>query len=370
MKKEIYLLAIETSCDECSASVVTESSNVTESLNATQCSASVKVLSNIIFSQAKLHEKYGGVVPEIASRNHLDQLSAVIDEALEKANIKFSDLAAVAVTNQPGLIGALLVGVSYAKTLAYALQIPLVVVNHLQGHLHSLFIEAPGKKITKKQLPLLICLASGGHTIFYLVHKLPPEDLNLEKITESRDDAAGEVFDKCAKLLGLPYPGGKHLDELSRLGNPKAFCFPRPMLKENLELSFSGIKTAVALELKSQGFNPHIFGKVNSNEVPQKKVLFDFSASIQEAIVDTLVKKICLAIEKTNAKSLAIVGGVSANSRFKQLLAQEVSLPLFFPDSEYCTDNAAMIGVCGFFKYKRGEVLTGTELLKCNAFAS
>lgn len=362
------LLAIETSCDECSASVVERGKRF----------ASVR--SNVIFSQIDLHRRFGGVVPEVASRNHLDMLAPVIDESLEKARVGFKDLKAVAVTQGPGLIGALLVGLSAAKSLAYALEIPLVGVNHLDGHIHSIFIE--GQKncadLDSSRLPLLVCLVSGGHTNLYLVRDLPPNALKAERLSESRDDAAGEAFDKTAKLLGLPYPGGVHLDRIAKGGNPKALAFPRPLSGKNLEFSFSGLKTAVSTMLKNKGYEPHGVGaswgsEPDASKLPQGNVLADFCASIQEAIVDTLMKKIELASAQLGAKGLAVVGGVSANSRFRNRLGEwsaKTSVPVFYPDGQYCTDNAAMIGAAGLFMFDRGEMLTGDALLRANAFSS
>lgn len=369
------ILAIESSCDECSASIVERSARF------------VHVRSNVIFSQIDLHKKFGGVVPEVASRNHLEMLAPVVDEALENAGTTFKDLAAIAVTQRPGLIGALLVGVSAAKAMAYALDIPLVGVNHLEGHLHSIFIDrtavpdqsttpnqppTPGQPaaISAANLPLLACLVSGGHTNLYLIENLPPAKLNAQKLSESRDDAAGEAFDKCAKLLGLPYPGGVHMDRLAKTGNAKAYAFPRPMPGKNLEFSFSGLKTALSTTLKNEGYTPHIFGEPDSTKLPQGQKLADFCASAQEAIVQTLLRKIKLALEQTGARGLAIVGGVSANSRFRELLTKNIRIPIFFPEPRYCTDNAAMIGACGLFMLERGEVLTGQDLLAANAFSS
>lgn len=356
------ILAIETSCDECSAAVLTRSED----------GRSARVRSNVIFSQIDLHRRFGGVVPEVASRNHLDMLAPVVDEALETAGVGFGDLAGIAVTNGPGLIGALLVGLSASKAYAYALRIPLVTVNHLEGHLHSIFLEGqkscplPGES----RVPLLACLVSGGHTNLYLIRDFPPRALLAQRLSQSRDDAAGEAFDKCAKLLGLPYPGGVHLDRLARGGNPAAFKFPRPLPGKNLEFSFSGLKTAVLTELKRAGFVPHVWGEPDSSKLPQGTVLADYCASIQEAIVQTLMKKIRLALEQTGAKSLAVVGGVSANSRLRALLAEKARVPTLFPDHAYCTDNAAMIGACGLFMLERGEVLEGGALLRANAFSS
>jgi N6-L-threonylcarbamoyladenine synthase len=360
------LLAIETSCDECSASVVERGARF------------ARVRSNVIFSQVDLHRRFGGVVPEIASRNHLEMMAPVIDEALEKAGVKLRDLDALAVTQRPGLIGALLVGVSAAKAMAYALGKPLVPVDHLSGHLHSIFIEGqPGcDALSRDHLPLLALLVSGGHTNLYLIRELPPAALGAEKLSESRDDAAGEAFDKTAKLLGLPYPGGVHLDRAAKGGDRNALKLPMPLPgRESLEFSFSGLKTAVATELKNRGYEPYGAGASwtaapDQSKVPQGKELADFCASIQESIARILIRKVGIALRQTGARGLAVVGGVSANSRFRELLASEVKVPVFIPERDYCTDNAAMIGACGLFALERGEAVTGEQLLALNAFSS
>jgi N6-L-threonylcarbamoyladenine synthase len=355
------LLAIETSCDECSAAVV----------EAAPTHGRARVLSHGMYSQIELHRPYGGIVPEVASRNHLEMINPVISEALSQAGLTFQDLGAIAVTNRPGLIGALLVGVSAAKALAYALQIPLIAVDHLEGHLHSLFIEGQERcpQLTEASLPLLVCLASGGHTSLYLIEQLPPQPLAARKIAESRDDAAGEAFDKCAKLMGLPYPGGKYIDELARTGNRKAFNFPRPM-KGSLDFSFSGLKTSVGQQLVKLGFEPHVFGEIKTDKCPQGQQLHDLCASLQEAIVDVLVSRIALAADQNGVRSVAVVGGVSANSRFRAALAHAVHVPVLYPDAQYCTDNAAMIGAAALFQQTRGDLLTGDALLKLNASSS
>lgn len=355
------ILAIETSCDECSAAVVERTPRF------------ATARSNVIFSQVDLHRRFGGVVPEIASRNHLEMISPVVDEALEKAGVGFKDLDGIAVTQRPGLIGALLVGVSAGKAMAYALNVPLIGVNHLEGHLHSIFLDGqPGcENLSAENLPLLACLVSGGHTNLYLIKGFPPASLAAEKLSESRDDAAGEAFDKTAKLLGLPYPGGVYLDRTAQTGNRKAFEFPRALPgRQNLEFSFSGLKTSVATMLRTQGFEPHVFGEPKTEKLPQGQQLADYCASIQEAIVGTLIRKIKIALGQTGARGLAVVGGVSANSRFRELLASEIKVPVFVPEKQYCTDNAAMIGASGIFMLERGETMRGDELLKANAYSS
>ncbi|MGE4231885.1 MAG: tRNA (adenosine(37)-N6)-threonylcarbamoyltransferase complex transferase subunit TsaD [Bacteriovoracia bacterium] len=352
--KPSKILAIETSCDESAAAIVSNENNL------------AKVHSSVIWSQAQIHEKFGGVVPEVASRSHLDRISEVIDKAIKDANCKVSDLCAIAVTNKPGLVGALLVGVSTAKTLSYCLNLPLICVDHLEGHLHSIFIEDETmKKIDDSHLPLLACLVSGGHTCLYLIRDLPPKDLNLLKISESRDDAAGEAFDKTAKLLGLPYPGGILMDQYSKKGNKKAHVFPSPLPGDNIEFSFSGIKTAVATKLKTDGYEPHLWGPIDVENLPKDQDLWNYCASIQEAIVQTLNRKIDLAIKKYKVKGLAVVGGVSANSRFRELLLEK-RVPVFLPNLKYCTDNAAMIGAAALFKFERNEVLLNEQKIRAS----
>ncbi len=354
------ILGIETSCDECSAAVIRYKPD------------SIEVLSCETFSQILIHRPYGGVVPEIASRNHLETINPMIQAALESAEISPRELDAIAVTNRPGLVGALLVGVSAAKSMAYALAKPVIPVHHLEGHATSIFLNSTDRPpVLRNELPypMLIAIISGGHTNLHLAPAAPeiwPLDfLKRSLVGRSRDDAAGEAFDKTAKVLGFPYPGGRWIDETAKNGNPKAFDFPRALpQKATLDFSFSGLKTAVAMKAAELKKNGELEGK-----------LPDLCASLQEAIVDALFTKISLAVRENRCKSLAIVGGVAANSRLRSRLENEwksigLLQPPILPEMKYCTDNAAMIAGAGAFRFRQNQVLRGTDYLTLNAFAS
>lgn len=320
--KTNYILAIESSCDETSASVI----------------ANGKVLNNIIATQS-VHEKYGGVVPELASRAHQENIVPVVQEALDSASISKSELSAIAFTRGPGLMGALLVGVSFAKAMAQALDIPLIEVNHMQAHVLAHFIEDP-----KPTFPFLCLTVSGGHTQLVKVNSA----LDMQVIGETRDDAVGEAFDKTAKLLGLPYPGGPLIDKYAKEGNPKAFDFPVTRMP-NLDFSFSGIKTAVLYFLKEQ---------LQGNPDFIQENLYDLCASIQYTLIEMLRIKLVQAAKETGIRQVAIAGGVSANSGLRKTLELEANKrnwELFIPKFEYCTDNAAMIAMAAHFKYLEGE---------------
>lgn len=305
------ILAIESSCDETSAAIVHNS----------------EVHSNIISSQF-FHSKYGGVIPELASRAHLQAISSITSQALIEANIKIEDLSAIAVTSEPGLIGSLVVGANFAKGLSVRFNLPIVPVNHIEGHIFSGFLHQEDP-----DFPVITLVVSGGHTAIFHVKNYD----DYEIIGLTRDDAAGEAFDKIAKLCGLPYPGGPLIDKLSKLGDKKKYNFPRSMLhSKDFDFSFSGLKTSVRYFLKKEFPNG-----IPENAVP------DISASVQAAIVDVLVHKTILASRKLNIKKIYVAGGVSANSSLREemkLTANKYNIQTVFPEFSYCMDNAAMIG--------------------------
>lgn len=325
MEKPVYILGIESSCDDTSASVI--------------CNA--KVISNIVANQ-EIHSKYGGVVPELASRAHQQNIVPVVHQAIEQANITKEDLSAIAFTRGPGLMGSLLVGTSFAKSLALGLQVPLIDVNHMQAHILSHFIE----DATSKTPPFpFICLTiSGGHTQIVKV----TDYFNMEVLGETIDDAVGEAFDKSAKILGLKYPGGPLIDKHAKLGNPKAFPFTKPKVGD-LEFSFSGLKTGILYFIQKQI-------KINPKFVEEN--LNDICASIQYTIVEILMDKLKNAVKKTGIKHIAIAGGVSANSEIRnrlQLAEKHFGWTTYIPKFEYTTDNAAMIAITGYLKYLKND---------------
>ncbi|MFP4015766.1 MAG: tRNA (adenosine(37)-N6)-threonylcarbamoyltransferase complex transferase subunit TsaD [Halanaerobiales bacterium] len=317
--EDIIILAIETSCDETSAAVIKNGLNV---------------LSNIVASQIDLHRKYGGVVPEIASRKHLELINPVIEEALSEAGIGFDVLDAVAATYGPGLVGGLLVGLSAAKSLAYTLQIPFIGVNHIAGHIYANFIS------NKDIEPPVVCLTiSGGHTDLLYFEELG----SYEILGRTKDDAAGEAFDKTARVLGIGYPGGPAIEKISKEGNSEAVDFPRPFINDpNYDFSFSGLKTAVINYLHRK--------KQRGEEINKA----DVAASFQQAVIDIMIAKIIRAVENHQVKSVILSGGVAANKTLGNQLAealQEYNLPLYTPDLKLCTDNAAMIGSVAYYQY-------------------
>ncbi len=321
----IYILAIESSCDDTSAAVLCNN----------------KKLSNVVATQ-KIHEEYGGVVPELASRAHQQNIVPVVHQALAKANIDKKQISAIAFTRGPGLLGSLLVGTSFAKSLAMGLNIPLIEVNHMQAHILAHFIDEENHK--KPSFPFLALTISGGHTQIVLVK----DYFDMEILGETLDDAVGEAFDKSAKILGLPYPGGPLVDAYAKLGNPKAYPFPKPQV-EGLNFSFSGLKTSILYFIQREL-------KANPNFITEHRD--DICASIQDAIIGILMDKLKKAVKQTGIKQIAIGGGVSANSGIRKALEdaeQKYQWTTYIPKFEYCTDNAAMIGIVGYLKYKEGN---------------
>lgn len=357
----LKVLGIESSCDECSASVI----EVSDSKTPSPKTIKLKTLSLSTFSQIELHQPYGGVVPEVASRSHLEQILPVIQQSLKQAGIKPEEADVIAVTNKPGLVGALLVGVSAAKTLAYALKKPLVGVHHLEGHAASLFLD----REEEVQFPLLMLLVSGGHTQLQLMKTFPTEWsegwVEESILGCSRDDAAGEAFDKVAKILGFPYPGGAQIEATARTGNPKAFSLPKALPRGgNLEFSFSGLKTAASLQIQKLRQEKNQTGEF-------EKTLPDFCASFQAAILDQLLSKLEQAAEIHQVKSVAVVGGVAANQKLRDRISEKLGkkLQVLYPHAKYCTDNGAMIAAAGAFRFLQGRALSEQEALRLNAYA-
>ena len=322
MKQPIYILAIESSCDDTAAAVFKDD----------------LLLSNVVASQ-KIHQEYGGVVPELASRAHQQHILPVVHQALAKANIDKKDVSAIAFTRGPGLMGSLLVGTSFSKSLALGLNIPLIEVNHLQGHVLAHFIKDETEKPTPN-FPFLALTISGGHTQIIKV----TDYFSMEVLGETIDDAVGEAFDKSAKLLGFPYPGGPLIDAYAQKGNPEAFSFPKPKVA-GLNFSFSGLKTSILYFLRAQL-------EENENFIEENKE--DICASIQHSIVSILMEKLKKAAIQTGIKEIGIGGGVSANKGIRAALEQaqkDLGWKVHLPKFDYCTDNAAMIGIVGYLKY-------------------
>lgn len=316
------ILGIESSCDETSAAICIDG----------------EIKSNIIASQA-IHAKYGGVVPELASRAHQLNIIPTVDEAIQQAKIHKNDVDAVAFTRGPGLLGALLVGTSFAKAFALARQIPLMDVNHMQAHILAHFIDKP-----KPNFPFLCLTVSGGHTQIVLVK----DYFEMELLGQTLDDAAGEAFDKTAKILNLPYPGGPLIDKYAQKGDPKAYKLPEPQIA-GLDFSFSGLKTAILYMVRAEE-------KKNPNFIVQN--IDDICASVQQRIVSILLNKLKKAVKQTGVRQIAIAGGVSANSGLRRGLleiGQQHNWEVFIPKFEYCTDNAAMIAIAGYHKYLRKD---------------
>ena len=327
--EDVLILAIESSCDETAASVVKNGR---------------EVLSNVISSQIALHTLYGGVVPEIASRKHIEKINQVIEEALQEAGVELKDISAIAVTYGPGLVGALLVGVSAAKAISFATGIPLIGVHHIEGHISANYIE------NKELEPPYVCLVvSGGHS-----HLVVVKDYGeYEIIGRTRDDAAGEAFDKVARAIGLGYPGGPKIDKLSKEGNPEAIRFPRAKVEDSeYDFSFSGLKSAV-------------LNYLNGCQMKGETVCeADVAASFQKAVIDVLVEHALHAVQQYDYNKFAIAGGVASNSSLREAFEKECAkrgIEFYHPSPIYCTDNAAMIGVAGYYEYLKG-VRSGMEL--------
>ncbi|MNQ32965.1 tRNA N6-adenosine threonylcarbamoyltransferase [compost metagenome] len=331
---EVFILAIESSCDDTAAAVLHND----------------KVLSNVVANQL-IHNQYGGVVPELASRAHQQNIVPVIDAALRKANVQKEQLTAIAFTQGPGLMGSLLVGSSFSKSLSLALQIPLIAVNHMHAHILAHFIDEEG--FDKPEFPFLALTISGGHTQIVKVNGF----FDMEIIGETTDDAVGEAFDKSAKILGLPYPGGPLIDKYAKEGNPKAFVFTKPKVP-GLDFSFSGLKTAILYFIQKKKLENPNFIEENLN---------DICASIQYTIIEILMDKLKLAVKETGIKQIAIGGGVSANSGIRTRLKESESKygwKTFVPKFEYTTDNAAMIGIVGYQKYLSSRFETSAVVSK------
>ncbi len=321
----MLVLAIETSCDDTGAAVILDGR---------------KILSNIVSSQVPVHQKYGGVVPELASRKHIESIVPIVTEALEGARITLKQVDGIAVTQGPGLVGSLLVGLSFAKSVALATGLPFVGVNHVEAHLSAIFLEEKPPRF-----PFIGLVVSGGHTSLYRMAGFG----KFKRLGQTRDDAAGEAFDKVAKLLGLGYPGGPIIDELSKTGNSKAIRFPRPVLsKRSHDFSFSGLKTAVVSYVKTNPPPPMGY---------TENLIKDIVSSFQEAVVEVLVKKTIQAAQDEKLKRIVLSGGVAANQRLRQRMEEELSelkLKVYLPSPPFCTDNAAMVGVVGYEYLKRG----------------
>ena len=330
----MLILGIESSCDETAAAVVENGATVR---------------SNVIYSQIATHKKFGGVVPELASREHLEKIEGVVDEALKTAGVTYADIDGIAVTQGPGLVGSLLVGINFAKGAAFATGKPIVGVNHIEGHVYSVAFEFP-----PPEYPALALVVSGGHTNLFL----SPEPEKYKLVARTRDDAAGEAFDKVSKLIGLGYPGGPVIDRLARLGNKRAIIFPLAEIKEkdgsglSLDFSFSGLKTAVLRYVRENQIEP-----VTDPEHPSPQIL-DLCASFQNAVVRALVRSLRKAAQKYQPKTILLAGGVACNTELRasvKQLADELKIPAYIPSPIHTTDNAAMIAAAGYPKLLRGE---------------
>ena len=318
MDQTTRILAIETSCDETAAAVIENGTTI---------------LSNVIASQIDLHAQYGGVFPEVASRRHIEVIHPVVMQAMNEAHMGFDDLDCLAVTQGPGLVGSLLVGVNMAKGIALGRHKPLLGINHIEGHIYSLWLS---RKAAEIEFPILTLVVSGGHTELYLM----TDHGRYKHLGGTLDDAAGEAFDKVGRVLGLPFPGGPAIDKAARLGNPNAYQFPRAVMEDGFNFSFSGLKTAVLRETQKH---------------PGSMRLNDLAASFQAAVIDALVTKTERAAAAHGVTAVHLAGGVSANSGLRQAMSEQISVPVFYPPPILCTDNAAMIAAAAHWHYVNGR---------------
>ncbi len=329
----MLILGIESSCDDMGAAVLKDGSHV---------------LSSVISSQDEIHSLYGGIVPELASRRHIETVIPVVDEALQQASVTMSDIDAIGVTQGPGLVGSILVGLSFAKAVAYATGKPFVGVNHIEAHPLAVFLDDAGDGVDTPEFPYVALVVSGGHTSLIQVNSFT----DFTVLGKTRDDAAGEAFDKTAKLLGLGYPGGAIIDKLAKEGNPKAIHFKRPIIKKgNLEFSFSGLKTAVMQRVKDE-----CFGDLSTPL--EDGFVRDIAASFQETVVDVLTKKALWALEATGLRDIVIAGGVACNSRLRESLSAATGdngTRFFAAPPKFCSDNAAMIALSAHHHLEAGE---------------
>ncbi len=346
----MYVLGIETSCDETAAAVV---------------ESGERLLSNIVASQLKTHFPYGGVVPELASREHLRAIVPVVRRALEQAKLSYADLGAIAVTKGPGLVGSLLVGLTFAKGLALSLRIPLIAVNHIEGHIHAVVLEEKqhGREVA---FPALALVVSGGHTHMFLVEQPEPFRYTYRLISKTRDDAAGEAFDKVAKLLGFGYPGGPIIDRLAPFGDPSQVKLPSTRMKGNeLDLSFSGLKTAVLryvrsadmdeeIKMRKQTFSSGPVKDIEAIRAVTSQQTLDLVASFQQTVIDELLSRALKAADKEPVQSIIVSGGVAANAGLRRRFSS-IRYPFYFPTLALSTDNAAMIAAAGYPHLLRGE---------------
>ena len=323
------VLGIETSCDDTAAAVITDGTIIK---------------SNIVASQSDMHKKYGGIIPEIASREHFTSLIPVVNEALEQASLTYKNIDAIAVTNGPGLAGSLLIGVNSAKGLSMSWDKPLIGINHLEGHIYSAWLEDL-EPDHQAGVPLVCLIASGGHTDLVVMK----DHLDYKLIGKTRDDAAGEAFDKAARVLGLGFPGGPEIQKMSEEALETVAALPRPAIKDSLDFSFSGLKTALVRKAEAEGFYPVI-----DNNGPSRQQTTEYSFAFQEAIVDCLVRNTVKAVSENNAKGVILGGGVAANSRLRQKMNDAMDVAVFVPRPGLCTDNGAMIGAAAFFNLQNG----------------